>query len=386
MTKSAQQRPAHPRVVILAVPSDRLLSGIARYLTVDSPWAFEFAHPSAEALRQLARNPPDGVIAYLWERELTAMVSAIGCPVVNYSGAIADSGMPQVRCDSEAAGRMAAEYFLDRGFAHFAFVGDGRTAYSEERQRGFAQRLQRQGLTAAVLQFSRSAYPTVIESSARDHSRLDPWLAGLPRPLALFAANDAVGWEIAERAARGGLRVPEDIAVLGMDNTALCLLARPPLSSIENPVERVGYEAAAMLGRLMRGERGALQVQVPPSGVVTRHSTDILAVSDPNLAKALRFVAQRYADDISVTDMARAAGLSRRTLEKRFSAVFGRTPAEEIRRVRVERARAMLIGTGQPIDDVAERCGFSGRRWMSAVFLQTLRVTPARYRREHGLV
>jgi LacI family transcriptional regulator len=357
------------------------MRGISHYIGPDSKWAFEFSHPSEQALRQLAKSPPDGIIGYLWQEEQIELAHHIGCPVVNHSGAPWDDTLPRVTCDSMLAGRLAADYFLERGFTHFGFLGDDLTLLSSDREKGFSRRIAERGFEVSAVHVSTSPYPTKIERSATADRHLTKWVSGLPPATGVFAMNDNLAWRLAELASLRNMRIPEDIALLGMDNMAMCLLCRPPLSSIRYPSERVGYEAAAMLDGLMNGTAVATQVLVPPDGIVTRHSTDILAVSDPNLAKALRFISARFADDITVRDVALASGLNRRTMEKRFRLVLERSPADEIRRVRVERCKVLLDRPDLSIDDIAEQCGFSGRRWLSDVFARLTGQTPAIYRR-----
>ena len=376
----------HRRVAFLSIPDEAVARGVGRYIWPDEPWSLEIYHPSEEAIEALRRDPPDAIIASVSMDEMKETVRSIGCPVVSHSGALEHSGMPQVTCDSIAAGRMAADHFLERGFGHFGYVGDGETFFSTERETGFVNRLKAEGFECETTHTKRSAYPTRIQRSKAADQRLATWLARLGQPAAVFAVNDAVGWRLAAVASEVGIRVPEDVAILGMDDMAMCLLSRPPLSSVRYPAERVGYEMAALLDRLMRGEGGLTQIRIPPDGIVTRHSTDILAVSDPNIARALRFIATRFAEAITVPDVARVAGLNRRTMEKRFRSVLGRTPAEEIRRVRVDGAKELLRNVELSIDVIAEMCGFSGRRWMSSVFAKATGMTPAQFRRQRNEV
>jgi LacI family transcriptional regulator len=373
------------RIALLVVPREPTLRGIGKYVWPDKPWVFDISHPSAAALEQLTERPPDGLLAYLSKPELDRQAARIGCPVVNISGALAKVGTARVTCDSIAAGRMAANYFLGRGFRRFAYVGDGRTAFSAERRKGYAARLREAGYDCISVDWGSSSYPTTLEHSREDDERIGEWLLGLPRGTAVFAVNDRLGCRLGELATRRAIRIPDRIAVLGMDDMGMSMLGRTHLSSIPYPAERIAYEAAAALDRLMAGAPTVGDVRIPPESVVTRHSTDVLAVTDPQVAKAVRFIRDRLAERIRVPDVARASGLNRRTLEKRFAAILGHSPGEEIRRARVEAARRMLLATDLSIDDIAEECGFSGRRWLSSVFVSVTGLTPARYRRERKL-
>jgi LacI family transcriptional regulator len=380
----ARRRTKIRRVALLTVPS-AVLNGISRFVGPDSSWTFELCYPTPKTVRQLASEPPDGIIAYLHSEEIAAAVGRVGCPVVNHSGVLGNTGLPRVTCDSYVAGRMAADHFLERGFNEFAFVGDDKRAFDAERASGFADRVGESGHSCVRYPLRMTVLPTSRERSAKTDRELTKWLHGLPRPTAVFAANDWLAWWVTELARTSGIRVPEELAVMGMDNTVVCRISRPPLSSIRYPSERVGYEAARALERMMSGRPSNVDMRIPPDGIVTRQSTDILAIEDPTVAMAVRFIRDHFADNIGVDDVARAACMNRRTMEKRFRAIIGRSPAAEIRRVRIAAAKELLLQHEVPIDEVAKRSGFSSRRWMSTVFSAAAGTTPGRFRKEHSV-
>jgi len=380
----ARRRNTIRRVVLLTVPS-AVLNGISRYVGPDSHWTFELCHPTTKSVRQFSTEPPDGIIAYLHDDRIAAAVGRIGCPVVNHSGVLANTGLPRVVCDSVVAGHMAADHFLERGFTDFAFVGDDKRAFDAERAAGFSERVAEGGHSCARYPLHMTVLPTSRERSAKTDRELTRWLTGLPHPTAVFAANDWLAWWVTELARVSGIRVPEELAVLGMDNTVVCRISRPPLSSIRYPSERVGYEAARALDRMMSGRRAPADVRIPPDGIVTRQSTDILAIDDPTVAMAVRYIRDHYAENIGVDDVARTACMNRRTMEKRFRAIIGRSPAAEIRRVRIAAAKELLLQHEVPIEEVARRSGFSSRRWMSTVFSAAAGTTPGRFRKEHSV-
>jgi len=374
------------RVVLLTALTDRTLHGIGRYVGPDSTWSFELCYPTVQSIRQLTAEPPDGIIAYLHDAGLADSIDRVGCPVVSNSGALKHSDIPRVACDSVTAGRMAAEHFLDRGFTDFAFIGDGARAFSAERRKGFSDRVGQAGHECRAHFVRASSLPTTRERSAAADRKLTSWLEPLPSPVGLFAVNDDLAWWVTELAPACGIRIPEDIAVMGMDDTVLCRLSRPPLSSVRFPGERVGYEAARVLDLLMRGKKAPAEIRIPPEGIVARQSTDILAMDDRSIAMAVRFIREHFVDDIGVDDVARAACMNRRTMEKRFRALVGRTPATEIRRIRVEAAKELLLQQDLTMDVVAARSGFSSRRWMSTVFTNATGATPGRFRRERAVM
>ncbi|MFO0890335.1 MAG: substrate-binding domain-containing protein [Isosphaeraceae bacterium] len=280
---------------------------------------------------------------------------------------------------------MAAEHLLERGFRHHAYVGvDGRV-WSQLRQEGFVKRIREAGFEPHLYQPPRSARDRVW---GREQPSLARWLRSLPKPIGLMACNDDRGREVLEACRAGGLRVPEDVAVVGVDDDELlCELADPPLSSVALNAEAGGYHVAALLDRLMRaharGQSARIKPRrllVEPIGVVTRRSTEILALEDPEVAAAIRFLHDHAAESIGVGDLVAHLMISRRSLEIRFRKATGRTIHEELLRVRLERAMRLLRETDLPIARVAAGSGFSRPSYLAQVFRQNLGVTPARYR------
>ena len=209
------------------------------------------------------------------------------------------------------------------------------------------------------------------------------WLEELPKPVAILAAND-VPAELADACRRFGLRVPDDVALLGVDNDDLeCGLTSPPLSSVATPSRRIGYEAAKLLDELMAGRPAPRQgVFLPPTGVVTRVSTDALAIRDAAVVAALNFIRSRADDDLRIDQVAAHAASGRRMLEYKFRQLVGHTILEEIRRVRVQRVKQLLSDTDLPMPAVARRSGFSTPQRMSVVFRQATGLTPSAYRQQ----
>lgn len=209
------------------------------------------------------------------------------------------------------------------------------------------------------------------------------WVRGLPRPVGIFATNDIWGVQLAEVCLRADLRVPEDVAILGVDDDdLLCEFARPALSSIAVPAQRIGYEAAREVDRLLRGVQARSRpLLFPPLGVIARRSTDILAIEDGEVAASLRFIRQHAYQPIRVTDLLRVVPTSRRSLERRFRKVLGRSILDEIRRVHVERASQLLAQTDLTLNSIAERSGFTDAKRFSTVFRQMVGMTPSAYRR-----
>jgi LacI family transcriptional regulator len=266
-------------------------------------------------------------------------------------------------------GAEAARYFLARGFRHFAFAGNG-SPYSDDRRDAYATELRKCGIA-----------PLVFERGGE--AAFTKWLRGLPKPAAVFCCTDGLCWEAAEFCASAGLRVPEEIALLGVDNDEFqCALAHPPLSSVINPARQAGYEAARMLDRMLRGGRApARPVLLAPQGVATRHSTDVLAMEDRDLAAAVRYINEHCERPLAVREILRAVPVSRRALELKFRGVLGRSPLQEIRRVRIERARRLIAESDLPLKEIARRTGFGGLIQFSSVFRKAMGTPPSALRK-----
>ena len=335
--------------------AQEFLRGIFRYARPAKPWSFCLTFGAD--IEKLVAWRPDGVIGHFFSPAAIDEVRRLGVPAVDT--AMDHAGrLPQVGLDDRAVGALAAEHLLDRGFRHFVFLGDQDKEFSRRTAKGFAGKLAEAGHAATTVpgHWFRSSLDELLAAPEAAAA----WLGALPRPAAAFAAGDRLALQLLEAGRSGGLRVPDDLAVLGAGNVELlCSMAHPPLSSVQVAAEAAGFEAARLLDRLLHGEAApGARIEFPPLGVVTRQSTDLLAITDAALAAALVFIREHATRNITVDDVARAAGLSRSSLERRFRDQIGRTPAREIRRVRVEVARRRLVETDWPMTRVAEDAGF----------------------------
>jgi LacI family transcriptional regulator len=367
-----------PRVALIVESSIAygrgILRGIARYLREHGTWSIflEQRELGAELPGWIRRWDGDGILT----RTADPRVLKSGLPVVGLYDEEPPGRLrvPMILNDNEAVGRAAARHLQERGFGRLAYVGPRGASWSELRWKGF------EGQAAgAVRRESRG------ESWERGQEGLAAWLSGLPRPLGVMAANDLHGLRVLDACRRAGLAVPEEAAVVGADDDAeLCELSDPPLSSVRFNPERVGFEAAALLERLMRGEKGPREpVKVAPLGVTVRPSTDALAIEDPAVAKAVAAIRRRATEGVTVKDLLRELPLSRRALEHRFRKRLGRTPKEEILRLRLERARLLLATTDQPVGRIADQLGFPQAAYLAAVFRRELGTTPSAWRRRN---
>jgi LacI family transcriptional regulator len=380
--------PDRPHVALLvetSLASGRdILRGIARYGREHGPWSLYHEPRSlSESLpRWLARWRGDGIIARIQNDRIAREVAAAGLPVVDVLGVVPGAGFPLVHVDDGAIGRLAAGHLLERGFRRFGVFGFAGENWSERRRDAFVRTVRAEGFDAAIMDLPRAGAGGPPWEEVED--RLSLWVKGLPRPAGVLVCSDQRGPMILEACRRAGVRVPDEVAVVGVDDDEpLCEVANPPLSSVRPGHDRVGYEAAELLARLMAGARRPARPRlVEPVGVTTRLSTDVLAIEDRSLAAALRFIRDRGCEGIGVDEVARQAFVSRSVLQRRFRALLKRTVHGEILRVRVNRALELLTRTALPLDEVAERAGFNHQEYMGAVFKRRFRKTPARIRRE----
>lgn len=376
------------RVAVLVETSTswgtELVQGIANYAHEQGPWFF-YLEPRGryERLRLPTDWDGDGVIARVTSQAMADEIIASGIPAVNVSWY--DFGAESIaRCtvDENRSGRMAADHFLERGFIHFAYCGAlRRPGYVDRFGQSFIDALAEAGHDCAVYRPKRSAHPRAWPAQLTD---LCGWLDGLPKPIGMLAWNDVRGRQVTEACQYAGIPVPERIAVLGAEDDALMgAVSSPALSSIDMSGKQVGYEAAQLLARLMRGRRRpAKAVLIAPSGIITRQSTDTLAIDNPDLAASLRFIRENAHRGIGVADVVRHVHLSRRVLEQRFKQLLGRTPAAEIRRVRVERARRLLVETELAMPQIASACGFNQPEVFTRTFGRETGVTPTAFRKQ----
>lgn len=376
------------RVAILVESSTswgtHALQGIADYVRRHPGWSV-FVEPRGWYER--LRLPPcwrgDGVIARVTSPAMAAELAAARVPVVNLSYLpLGGRRFVQVTTDQARLADLAAHHLLDRGFRRFAYCGPPRYPYYVDHiGPAFVEAVGRAGFPCAV--YRQAAGSKSSQSWPAQRGRLARWLARLPRPAAVLAWNSERGLQVIDACHAADLRVPDDIVVLGGDDDeAACDLSQPPLSCIDHGARRIGFAAAELLARLMRGADVPAKPRLfAPRGVVTRRSTDALAIDDRVLAGAVRFIREHGHEPIGVSEVVGAAGVSRRLLEQRFRKVLGRSPAAELRRFRVEHAQRLLAQTELPVARIAEAAGFHHAEVMNRVFRRELGVTPTEHRR-----
>ena len=376
-----------PRVILL-IESSRasgrsLLRGVANYARHHGPWVFTWEPAGLEnAWPKLKTLAADGII--LRDVEKVEEVLAQGIPAVVFGHSHKEiPGQVNVLTEDAAVGRMVAEHLMGCGFRHFAYCGFEDKPWSEQRSQFFRQHLAAAGFETQVY---RSRSTAVAQSWEQEQVSLARWLKSLPKPVGLMACNDDRGRHTIEACKRAGLRMPEEIAIIGADNDELiCELSAPALSSVAINFERAGYEGAQVLDQLMRGQRvHTLNIVAPATHIVARQSTDILAVQDEHLARALRFIREHGREPMRVMAVAQASGLSRRVLEKRFRRVLGRSILSEIRRVRVSHICRLLVETNQSVAQIGLQLGYGGIEHVARYFRAEKKMSPLAYRKKFG--
>lgn len=373
------ERPHVALIVETSVVYGReILKGISRYLGSHGRWSIflderELNAPAPDWLLDWTGN---GVICRSTTPDLARGLLERGVAVVDLNDRYGDLGLPRIASDMEGIGRLAAEHLLERGFRHIAYCGFENEAWCESRSEGLRQ-------AVAPISVLRTPWKGLREHAWQEERDLiTQWLASLPRPLGVVACNDVRGLHVLDACRALGESVPEQVAVIGVDNAdTFCTLCDPPLSSVVPDAERIGYEAATLLDSLMKGAappRGTLLV--PPIGVVTRQSTESVAIDDPIVALAARFIRENSHSGIGVDDVLSRLPISRSTLERRFRASLGRSPHEEIQRARLKRVKVLLKETDWPLARIADDAGFEHSEYMMVQFKRETGLTPTQWR------
>lgn len=378
--------PRHPSVALLIDTATewgrQVIHGIANYADRQGGWDIWLQRRCQQAPGRL---PPgwhgDGIIARVADRSLGRYLAEAPAPVVNVSAArIPGIHFPIVSIDVPAVARMATRHLLDHGFRNFGYYAPGGFSYAKAYYESVVQSLAEVGLDCSLFLGRRGA--RAAHHWKERQQELQRWLRELPKPVAVLAWSSDLAREASYGCQAIGLLVPEQVAVMaGGDDRVLCETCNPPLSAVAINSERIGYEAAALLDRLLRKKPcPSRPILVEPTHVVVRQSTDTLAVDDKDLAQAVAFIRANAGTPIQVSDVLRAVPVSRSRLERRFQKLLGRSPAEEIRRVRLERTKRLLAETDMPVPEIAVAAGFGSSEYLANAFKQATGLTPRQFR------
>jgi LacI family transcriptional regulator len=384
---------SHVRHVALIYDATRaydlsVMAGVAAYVRQGAPWSVYIEESSLkdQRLPRLASWRGDGIVANFDDPRVVRAVLASGLPTVAFGsgyGWYAPSlRIPYFFTNNKKIAHLAADHLLDRGFRNFAYYGGTRTrtnGWSVEREHAFSGRVKKKGCRCWIYRDPRRAGRD-WETLERD---LGAWLLSLPKPAGLMADNDQRARLVLEVCRTASLQVPDEMAVIGVDNDELlCQLSTPLLSSVEQGARRIGHEAAALLDRVMSGRKPRrMSLVVDPSGLVARGSTDILAIEDRTVAEAMRYIREHACEGIQAQDVADALDVSRSGLDAHFKSALGRTIRTAIRALQLERTRQLVNDPTLSLKEIASKMGFKSVQFMTAAFGKAFGRPPAQYRR-----
>lgn len=381
-----------PRVALL-VESSRaygrgLLSGVAKFVRQHDPWSIFFQDLNLCDITPewLKTWKGEGIIARLENADIVGVIRHSKVPAVFLRRVDPKAKITCILTDNIAVSRVGFEHLRERGFRHFAFCGFNGADYSDERKNGFVESVAKAGLRCQVYTDPQT---TLKEDTAKyeglglkDGGRVATWIQKLPKPVGVMACNDMRGQQVLDACRAIGVAVPEEVAVVGVDNDeVVCNLSDPPLSSVVPDTERIGYEAALLLAKMMEGGRARPpEILIEPTGVVTRRSTEVLAMEDRQIAAVARFIREHACEGIDVNDVLRVNPMSRSSLDRRFAKILGRSPKDEILRIRLNRVKQLLAETDFPLSLIAEKTGFEHIEYLSRIFKKKIGITPSSFR------
>lgn len=355
-----------------------LLSGVHRYVMQGRPWSLYLAEHSRQeaSFSWLEGWRGDGMLARIETPGAAALVRRLRLPTVDLSAGRLVPNLPGVETDNLAIARVGVHHFVERGLRHLAFCGDSRFAWSESRRQHFLAR-------ALALGIEPRHFDVAPVSRAEQRDVLARWLRRLPKPVGVMASHDIVGQEVLEACHLADVGVPDEVAVLGVDNDEMIAnLTSPPLSSVEPDTARTGFLAASMLDQMMDGiDVPAGLTLIEPLRLLARHSSDMLTVDDDLVGSAIRYIRDHAEQDVSVADVLHEVGLSRRALDIRFIRAINRTTHAEIVRARMAKVADLLTSTDLTLPRIAERLAFSHAEYMGVAFKRHTGRSPGQYRR-----
>lgn len=377
-----------PSVAVLVDTSTgwgrRLIGGVVSYSRKHGPWHLRVEpRGRTEHLSLPAEWPGDGIIARITSEQMYRALSVLRKPIVNISAIEFDGcDCPRVTTDFPATARMMTEHFLDRGFQHFAYAGPLQYTYVRQHLQAVQEALHAANTTSQVAHFDYRFQSVANRGWAVQDRKLAQWLLEQPKPLAVIGWATVAAAHVLDACRNVGLAVPDDVAVLSSDEDTLLNDATvPPMSGLLVASHQIGYRAAGILHGMLRGERCSTGTeQIPPIEIVTRGSTETFAIEDRELLRAVVFMRQNAYRPLTVEEVAYAVPMARRSLERRFRDYFGRSPLEEISRLRLARAKQLLVQTDKTIAEIADACGYQTPEYLATRFRRATGVTPLKYR------
>ncbi|MFZ9012120.1 MAG: XylR family transcriptional regulator [Anaerohalosphaeraceae bacterium] len=362
----------------------KLLRGIAQYALLNGPWQIERQAPfylqHSQAVGDFSLKYASGVDGIIMrEQKNIEPLIETGVPIVFASYLAEDFHVPMIRTDDQGIASTAAKYYLGRAFEHFAFVGYDGMFWSDNRKAAFAEHVAQAGFSCNLYSQPKLKKQRLWENEL---PVLSDWLKGLPKPVGLLACNDDRAQQVLSACMHSGLTVPEEVAIVGVDNDEfVCTLAHPPLSSVSLSAAIAGFEAASVLDRMIGGEKiGNLTIPVQASHVVTRQSSDILAIRDPVLAQSVNFIRSNIKEPIQIGDVLESVPVSRRCLYDKFKQILGLSVHQYIKKKRIEHIEHLLLDTDMTVSQIAFHMGFTSDDHIATYFRSVNGVNPHAFR------
>ncbi|MCG8653255.1 MAG: DNA-binding transcriptional regulator [Pirellulales bacterium] len=374
--------------VALLIESSRtygreLLRGVRRFVSQGRDWSM------AVELRDLQSSTPawlrswrgDGILARTGSRAMASAIASCQVPTVELRSTRWNPSFPFVGIDNAVVGQWCARHLIDRGLQHFAVYELRTETFFEDRSRAFMRAVAAGGFHCH--RFHQQGTREKPSQWERQQRLLVQWLETLPRPIGVMACTDQLGCWLLDACRRAGISVPEEVCVIGVENDeTLCELSDPPLSSVRLGGERVGFEAAALLDRMMQGRRiGKRPLLLPPIELMARQSSDLVAVNDPLVSRAVRCIRSRACDGLTVEQLAAHLDVSRSTLERQFRRTLHRSPNEQIVLTRLDQAKHLLREGDESLGEIAGKCGLTSAAYLSHRFRLVYGEPPGAYRR-----
>ncbi|WP_459557703.1 XylR family transcriptional regulator [Lacunimicrobium album] len=378
---------ARPKVLLMVETSlefgRAVLRGINKYLVTHRQWSVSF-EPG-----DLIKTIPDwldrwngnGAIIRATSQDFVDLLRSKNIPFVNLGDFVNYDESTRIWSDQYAIGEMAATHLMERGYRNYACCSFTGHLWARQRTQRFAEYVTSRGSQCVSFE---SQWGT-----SRDHSwelqqtQIVNWLMRLPKPVGIFCCNDIRGLHVIDACQRAKISVPDEVAVIGVDNdTLVCDFCDPPLSSVILNAEQIGFDAAMQLEHMMSGQQSQQQeLLIKPLGVATRQSTDTLAIEDPLVAASLKMIREQSCNGLTVEQVMEVVPISRSVMEKKFRRYLGRSPQQEIRHVQIKRIKELLRETDLTLQEIAEKTGFQHPEYLSVVFKRETDETPGAYRK-----
>jgi LacI family transcriptional regulator len=364
-----------------------IFSGIASFVEANPHWTILYQERYLEQRvpKSLREERPDGILMRVGNPRIADDIIRLGIPTVDLLDEPKGKRCPVCLIDDFAVAQLAIDHLLDNGFVHFAFCGFRDVPFSERRKMGFVGSLRKRNFEVAVYRGTGSTpnFHPAEERGYREVEHISNWLAGLPKPVGVFACNDVRALQVSQACRIKEFAIPDTIAILGVDNDEIITqLSQPKLTSIQPDTFQSGFRACVCLDELMAGKPPSKWVElVPPLGVIERDSTNSIGTADALLAQAIQLIRQKACEGLTVKQLLGALRTSRTRLDARFKRIIGRSVHEEIDRVKKKRVCQLLSGSDDTLSEIAAQTAYFSVSHLSRSFQKTFGIWPGEYRK-----